>query len=251
MKWLFASISTFSNFYEIYFYKFFKKMPNYLRLWNGAKFKVLNLNSNLGTILEVWRDNVYAATLELKGKKGLVIVDIGANIGAFTIFALRKFNNPKIFAYEPETNNFTLLCKTLNLNNGEDFVKVFKKAVYGRVGVINLSLAGESSGKNSVEIDQGLGQFEKVECTTLASVIEDNKISFCDLLKIDCEGSEYEILFNSPTEVLEKVGMIILEWHNVVGYSVSDLVKFLESVGFNVERSEKNESLIVARRTVD
>lgn len=249
MKWLFASLFTFSNFYLIFFYKISGVIPTYLRTWSGVKFKVLNLNSNLYTLLEIWYERVYGDLSELSTKKGPVVIDIGANIGAFSMFALKKLTQPQIFAYEPEKNNFELLRTTIALNGSGGRVFPFKQAVYGHEGKMNLSIAGESSGKNSIELDQHSGKSEEVECTTLSLIFKENSIYFCDLLKIDCEGSEYELLLNTPKDVFKKIGTIILEWHQVVGHSIEELQSFLENVGFVIEKSKYCGSTLIARQT--
>jgi FkbM family methyltransferase len=223
-------------------------MPAYLRTWNGVKFKVLNLNSNLYTVLEVWYEGVYGDLSELSTKKSPVVIDIGANIGAFSMFALKRLHQPRIYAYEPEKNNFELLCNSIELNNSRDLVFPFKQAVYGHEGKMNLSIAGESSGKNSIELDQHSGKSEQVYCTTLSLIFKDNGISFCDLLKIDCEGSEYELLLNTPRDIFKKIGMIILEWHIVKNHSIDELISFLENTGFMIEKSKKCGSTLIARQ---
>jgi len=177
------------------------------------------------------------------------VIDIGANIGAFSMFALKKLNQPRIYAYEPESNNFELLQTTIVLNGGKDRVFPFKQAVYGHEGKMSLSIAGESSGKNSIELDQHSGKSEQVDCTTLSLIFKENGISFCDLLKIDCEGSEYELLLNTPKDVFKNIGMIILEWHQVMGHSIEELQSFLENVGFVIEKSKHSGSTLIARQT--
>jgi hypothetical protein len=58
----------------------------------------------------------------------------------------------------------------------------------------------------------------------------------CDLLKLDCEGAEYGILFNAPPELLQKIQRIVLEFHEqVTEYTRADLVRFLQVQGFEVD----------------
>ncbi len=248
LHWPIAIISTFSSFPSIYWSKVSKNIPSSLSTWTGSKFKVLNINSNLGTILEIWHEKVYGDLSELQSVEQPIIIDIGANIGAFTVYASSKLKNPKIYAYEPELNNFGLLQANIALNNltGQSFG--FRKAVCGKIGKVLLSIVGESSGKNSVAVDQHSGKTQEVECVTLDSIFKENSLSHCNLLKIDCEGSEYDLLFNTSKETLAKVHMMILEWHIVPGHSLEELTSFLLSAGFEVERSQNHETTLVARR---
>lgn len=247
-RWAMAIISTFSNFPSIYLSKISKRIPEQLSTWSGYRFKVMNINSNLGTILEVWHGRVYGDLSELSTEEAPVVIDIGANIGAFTVFATHMLKHPKIYAFEPETNNFNLLQANIEINGLIGNVIACKQAVYGKEGKIFLSIAGESSGKNSIELDQCQGKGEEVECVTLDLIFKKNSIKTCDLLKIDCEGSEYELLLNAKMETLSKVRMMILEWHNVPGHTLEELTEFLKSSGFIVERSKDHYSTLIARR---
>ena len=51
--------------------------------------------------------------------------------------------------------------------------------------------------------------------TTLEQIYSDGEIEQCDLLKIDCEGAEYEILFGASSELLDRTRRMALEYHNV------------------------------------
>jgi hypothetical protein len=62
-----------------------------------------------------------------------------------------------------------------------------------------------------------------------------NKIQKCDLLKIDCEGLEYEILESLESELYAKIQRIVLEYHNGCPRRIEKLRRKLESEGFFVE----------------
>lgn len=58
----------------------------------------------------------------------------------------------------------------------------------------------------------------------------------CDLMKLDCEGAEYPILFNAPETIFDRIERMVMEYHdNVSGYIHHDLVQFLTNKGFNVK----------------
>jgi len=228
--------------------KIFKKPLNKLRTWNGCLFIVENLNNNLGTIIEVWYEKEYGNLKFLQNKKSSTVIDIGANIGAFTIFVLNKYKDSCVYSYEPESVNFNLLKKNVENNNFSSRVSLNAKAVTGEIGEASISIAGESSGLNSIKIIKEGRRSEIVSCVTLEDVFITNKISFCNLLKIDCEGSEYDLLYNTPAKIFEIIEMIILERHQVEGQSYEDLNLYLEDCGFDVVVNSKFPSIVSASK---
>src|SRR5688572_25562845 len=79
--------------------------------------------------------------------------------------------------------------------------------------------------------------------TTLADIFRDHGIDRCDLLKLDCEGAEYRILYSAPRDVLDRIDHIILEYHHFSqeeGANPSALRTFLEGRGFVVRDHRKH-----------
>jgi len=72
-----------------------------------------------------------------------------------------------------------------------------------------------------------------IQCTTLQNLFLLNRISICKLLKLDCEGAEYEILMNCPRLVLSKIENIIAELHDQ--NQTPALLKKLEANGFHCQ----------------
>jgi len=76
----------------------------------------------------------------------------------------------------------------------------------------------------------------EVNCTTLSDVFERNNVTKCDVLKLDCEGEEYNILLNAPDGILSKVVRITAEYHDgLTKYTHEDLENFLRSRNFEVK----------------
>ena len=77
---------------------------------------------------------------------------------------------------------------------------------------------------------------------SLQAVFDQQEIAFCDFLKIDCEGAEYEMLYNLPTAYFTKIGLFAIEYHHVPDkpeYTPEALSAFLEERGFTVHRYKK------------
>lgn len=241
-----ALIGVFKNFWLLYTARLFKREQYLLALRSGPVFKVQNLNNNVGTILEVWKLREYGELDHLQGIQTPVVVDVGANIGTFTIYAKHTLPAARVIAIEPEVGNFSLLHDNVSLNGFSESVTCINSALCASEGEIDLFVVDSSSGKNSTKHQFPGAQTVTVSCTTLDVVFAQHNITRCDLLKIDCEGAEYDILFNASPEVLNCVGSIILEWHGVDNYSDRDLVVFLERNDFRVERDDRFPSMLYA-----
>ena len=87
-----------------------------------------------------------------------------------------------------------------------------------------------------------------VEATTLADLFTTYAIGRCHLLKMDCEGAEFEILHHCPDDVFAATDRIVLEVHDWVrDYgTVQDLARMLRGKGYQV-RNHKNEILTCTR----
>ena len=115
--------------------------------------------------------------------------------------------------------------------------------VSGRRGREKLYIS-KSTGTHSI-YSRG-DKFIKVDVITLEDIFVMNRIQKCDFLKMDCEGAEYGIIFNTSPKYLRRIRKISLEHHPVDGYTKEDLINVLEGSGFIVLKS--NLKSIYAKR---
>ena len=127
-------------------------------------------------------------------KQNDILIDVGANIGFYTLnFEKLIGENGKIFAFEPEPDNFKLLEKNIIENKLNNHVKVFHKAVSNKKGISNL-LIGPTSGTNSlVESFNTNDKIVEVDTIVLDEFFSDfeHEINF---VKIDTEGHDAKVL---------------------------------------------------------
>jgi len=163
------------------------------------------------------------------------IIDIGAHIGAFSVLAAHKAKKGLVYCYEPEKNNFNLLRQNIKLNKFGN-VKAFNFAVLGKKGKKNLFLGDRSTTMYSM-YSKTKEKSVKVNCITLKGIFISIKIKKCNFLKLDCEGAEFEILYNTPKKYLKKIEKISMEFHDLDKKKLNHnyLKKFLEKHGFKVE----------------
>lgn len=169
------------------------------------------------------------------------IIDIGANIGAYSIFAANTSLKTKIYAFEPVPDNYKLLKENIAVNHLHERIIPYNLGVAGKKGKQKLFLAGDSpyhsiygNPENQASID--------MDCCSLEDIFIENKIKQCNLLKIDCEGAEYDIFYNTSEECLGKIDKIRMEYHNrdIKDYNIESLTKFLSKHHFTRTYQNKN-----------
>ena len=119
--------------------------------------------------------------------KGQVVLDIGANIGAFARYALKK-EAKSVYCYEPEECNFEML--QLNTSAFSQ-VSCYKKAIYSSAGKLKLYVTktGKNPGNYSCETSGGRVPVE-IDAVLFSEALACNP----SIVKVDCEGSEYAFL---------------------------------------------------------
>jgi FkbM family methyltransferase len=162
-----------------------------------------------------------------------VIVDIGANIGVFAIYAASTAKNSTIYAYEPEKSNYELLRRNIKANNLEETIRPYNLGVSAEKEKRKLFLNDSLS--HSICSQKNETPWVEIDCVPLEYVFESNSLDHIDLLKIDCEGAEFEILYSNSSEYLNRIREIRMEYHNRDSKNdIGELIKFLEEKGKDV-----------------
>ena len=109
-------------------------------------------------------------------------------------------------------------------------------AVTGKIGYIDFFTSKLNNGGHSIYSTDSK-KAAKVKSTTLSDIFKINNLKKINYLKIDAEGSEYDILLNTPAEIIRKVDKIVLEYHDYLhhGHDYKELKEYLEGNGFKVE----------------
>lgn len=192
------------------------------------------------TFKEIFMDECYLAGLERDISPRATVVDIGANAGYFSLFAAAKFPHSRIFSYEPVPVNYAQLQRHSDLNSSAH-IKCFPQAVAGKNGEISLSFDMSDSFTTSATVFRLANGGEKslrVPCVSLQTVMDENGITKCDLLKMDCEGAEYDILYNCPVDYLQRIDQIAMEVHRgeKENQNIDALEAFFRQRGFYTRR---------------
>ena len=168
---------------------------------NNLDYKVVN---------ETWLENVYRIhQYHFSGDK--VFIDIGANVGSVSIF-VDSFNKLfedkiKVYAVEPEPNNIDLLNYNI-LNNPTETITVVNNAIWHKEGPVAVS----NKGGNSSIVHEIDGDFSYIEAITIEQLLDRYDIKEVDVMKIDIEGAEFDLIINTPLEILAKIKYLTLEF---------------------------------------
>lgn len=237
IKTCLSIIKTYRNWWSVLGDIFHINQGLYLTfLRNGMIFKVRAGEKDVNIINEVFISQSYRSALRFIKKRSTVI-DIGGHIGTFAMVANKAADDVKVFTYEPFVGSYNLLKENIFLNKSRN-ISAFNMAVTGK-GEKEIKLyiktIGNDFAGNSV---YGSGSSVSVKATNLSEIFKENEISHCDLLKIDCEGAEYDIILNAPRSIFKKIDNIVLEYHTPFG-DPKKLKNLLEDCGFKVIEETK------------
>ncbi len=203
--------------------------------------KLFGIIQNTDTILAFSQNNGTYENLPLKDK---TIIDIGACTGDTSIYFALK-GAKKIIAVEPFPKNFEILKKNIEENHfNKLIIPILAACGYSKKEILidpNLH-----DGMRSVlhEFSDGV----KISTLTLEEIIKDFDISNA-ILKLDCEGCEYETILNSSSVTLQKFTDIQIEYHD----GSKNLEEKLLSAGFLVSHAvidNINRGHIYAKRKI-
>lgn len=217
-----------------------------LRLRNGVRLGAPDSVELWNHFNDIWLDHVYDGEGYDIPQNGNV-VDIGANIGLFSLLAARRA--ARVLAFEPFGPCFEWLSRNVASNGQSNVVQPFKSAVASNAGSRTFHVQPQLTSNSFYSTE---GQAVTVECTTLEAIVQNQCGGRCDFLKMDCEGAEFEILLGCSDDTLRRIGVIAMEVHEGVGgHTAADLERRLRQAGFSVRVAHINGPLIMKARNDD
>ncbi|WP_339677386.1 FkbM family methyltransferase [Cyclobacterium marinum] len=211
--------------------------------FRGIKFKT-DLSKQMGKDI-FWRgahDWAPVFTLEKILKGGQTFIDIGANQGEYTLWALKKVRTTgKVIAYEPADKLYNQLNENVNLN------PQFKDAFFSRkIGLSDVpgriklyTKPGINEGVNSIypsgDHDLYLGE---IELSTLDIELNSLELKSVDCIKIDVEGAELNVLKGAKNTIITHRPTIITEINKdsckAAGYEAIEILTFLKNLDYKL-----------------
>lgn len=206
-------------------------------------------NLDFKVINETWQENVYRIYEDQFSGEG-IFVDIGANIGAVSIFVdsfngNRGYNNKiKVYAVEPEPHNLSLLNQNIQ-NNPVKNITIVDKAVWYEEKMVSISNRGGNSSIVNLENENK----SEVLTITMENLFSMYNIKEVDVMKIDIEGAEFDLIINTPAETLAKIKRLVLEFDKSFDGSFGKMVeKLAKQFGIEILGSPERGGYIYANR---
>ena len=237
---------------SFYFMSFLYKFIKFSRLGNPVSLKISVRKYNYKVLCPIKKEEVINMTIReddiiehFTPKQGDIVVDIGANIGRYTIIGSKRVGTQgKVVAIEAHPGNFEMLNRNIKLNQLTNVIPL-NYAAYSKETKIRLYVPDEESGYTIYHtlMERTGKKFVEVNANTLDYLLQLNQIKQEQVkwIKIDVEGAELDVLKGS-TNVLSKSKDIalLIEVHGPANYR--PVVEFLSLYDFKIEFEKTYET---------
>lgn len=209
---------------------------------------------------EIFLNDVYdIRLLEKYLNENSIVVDVGANVGFFSFLVLSKVKVKRVYSYEPIPRNIDVFKKTISENELlKEKIALTQAAVTGlEQDAIELFLDGDNELTENASVFSGFESTHSVKVSvpsiSFSRILTENKIDEIDFLKLDCEGSEFDIIYNTDPSLIRRAKRMMIEVHDVEGDPKNNITFFnnhLQSIGFETsfERLSHRSHVLIAKR---
>lgn len=186
---------------------------------------------------------------------GDIVLDIGANLGRYTVIAAKKVRNEgKVISIEANPAIFELLTKNIQLNELSNVIPLNCAVFSEKTKIkffVNNDLRNNQFGTINTDIDdfanKGLEQHVYVDANTVDSILSENDIEIQEVkwMKIDVEGAEFDVIKGSKELISSAKHLrIIVEIHNLSNGTTyrNEIKEFLGSFGYTIDFEDRRPS---------
>lgn len=165
-----------------------------------------------------------------------IVLDLGGNIGLFSLLAASAHSRARLIAFEPGPPNYRMFeINRLANSSLSDRIELRRLAVGGEARKTEWAFDEQNPGGSGL-YSSGTQTFP-IEVVTFAEVVRSigERVA---LAKIDIEGAEYEVLAQTPVEIWHLINAVSLELHHDPANKVSqdNFLKTMEGFGFRIEQ---------------
>lgn len=191
-------------------------------------------------IYEIFAEDCYHFEWFLGALSGqpLYVLDIGGQIGTFACRLAQLEPKATIRTYEPSPTSASVLRGNVERNGFGDRITVIEEALAATVGTAELDDNEGGSGTNSLVGAQGRSGATITVATTTFDAAVAALPAPPNVVKIDCEGGEYDLVAASSPENWAAVERLVIEYHKVPGHSWDELRTWFGGVGLSVQHHE-------------
>lgn len=175
-------------------------------------------------------------------KPGEVLYDVGANMGQYSLFAAHL--GIKVHAFEPEAQNFALLCRNVAINKLSEKITAWPLALAEKPGIAELHLSTMMAGGSCHSYDQSLDfhgnekKFPFVQGSMATTIdIFSAKYAPPDHIKIDVDGFEH-LVIDGAINTLPKVKSVLIEINTHYDLHMNHLLPLMARAGFTFDETQ-------------
>lgn len=166
-------------------------------------------------------------------KGGMVVVDVGANLGDFTLVAARAVGpSGKVVAFEPDPQNFGWLIKSVERNAFKN-IEIRQEALSASEGVAPFFLS-DVSGWHTLKAGQISLSGERAPITVRTRPLDTLTLDRLDVVKIDVEGAEYEVLSGAERHLAQFRPLLFVDLHASMGADVEGVSRMLRGLNYKL-----------------
>ena len=213
----------------------------------GARLSCPNVPGARLPLYEQWADDSYQVAELLAPLQGrpIQVIDIGAHVGSFAINIATRHPQARVECYEPSAQSAEYLRGNIAANGLGDRVVAHEAALSDKEGTALLDDNDAGSVHNGLVQDDGrlVAGAEYLDTrhrVAVRTTTFDAAVAAApappDIVKMDCEGGEYALVYASSPQSWASVSRVVMEYHPVAGQSWDELRAWLANVGLKVAR---------------
>lgn len=241
IKYVIKLVRNYSNWLYILLCRFVKKPIRKINLKTGISIIGGEKSLAIDIVDEVFIRKTYNPYF-LQIKSGDTVVDIGANIGIFSLYAALN-GATNIYSIEPLKENLRLIKQNFWINNLTCPILI-NIAISNKNGWSKLYLSDHDSHNLLFKRNNNrkFSKYRTVKTFKLSKFLEKYKVNKVDFLKIDCEGSEGDIFASTGQSEWKNIKKISIEYHNGVSIlNDREISARLITLGYKVKTMKSDD----------
>lgn len=191
---------------------------------------------NSSPIIEVFAYGEY--DLPLKWSELRRVIDVGAHVGSFALWTCDRAPEARIVAVEPEPHNFHDLVANVERNGQADRVEAVHAALGSDPGTVTLRVPMNRESGSMFAADGDSIHAAVITLPDLIARFEEPP----DLLKLDCEGAEWQVLEGLEAVSWACISRLIMECHATAGRTIEEMTDLLSRHGLSVTIRSRSPS---------